>query len=208
MILIGQYDSSFVRRAGITLSLYGLSFEHRPWSIIGDADAIRAYNPLTRVPTLVLDDGTVLTESHLIIDYLDSLAPPDRLLCPRDEPDRHRILRVCGLAMGMVDKVVSLFYELRLHEHTSPVWVARCRGQIAATLALLESERAARSGPFWFGDAMSHADIAVTVALRHLRDSHPDLAASVPHPALTAHATHFEAMPVFQTIQQAFIPPA
>ena len=69
MILIGQYDSPFVRRVGIALTLYGLPFEHRPWSIFADADQIRPYNPLTRVPTLVLDDGDVLIESHHILDY-------------------------------------------------------------------------------------------------------------------------------------------
>lgn len=57
MILIGQYDSSFVRRVGIALTLYRLPFEHRPWSVMSDAEKIRALNPLVRVPTLVLDDG-------------------------------------------------------------------------------------------------------------------------------------------------------
>ena len=76
MILIGQYDSPFVRRVGIALTLYGLPFEHRPWSTFGDAEKIRPYNPLIRVPTLVLDDGEVLIESHIILDYLDSLVPP------------------------------------------------------------------------------------------------------------------------------------
>ena len=73
MILIGQYDSPFVRRVGIALTLYGMAFEHRPWSSFGDADRLRAFNPLTRVPTLVLDDGFVLIDSHLMLDYLDGL---------------------------------------------------------------------------------------------------------------------------------------
>ena len=60
MILIGQYDSPFVRRVGIALTLYGMAFEHRPWSVFGDTEKIRPYNPLVRVPTLVLDDGEVL----------------------------------------------------------------------------------------------------------------------------------------------------
>ena len=59
MILIGQYDSPFVRRVGIALRLYGMAFEHRPWSVFGDADKIRVLNPLVRVPTLVLEDGEV-----------------------------------------------------------------------------------------------------------------------------------------------------
>ncbi len=57
MILIGQYDSPFMRRVGIALVLYGMAFEHRPWSVFGDADRLRAGNPLMRVPVLVLEDG-------------------------------------------------------------------------------------------------------------------------------------------------------
>ena len=60
MILIGQYDSPFVRRVGIAMTLYGLVFEHRPWSVFGDAEKIRAFSPLTRVPTLVLEGGDYL----------------------------------------------------------------------------------------------------------------------------------------------------
>ena len=89
MILIGQYDSPFVRRVGIALTLYDLPFEHRPWSTFGEADRIRPYNPLARVPTLVLDDGDVLIESHLILDYIDSLVPAARAMAPRAEPERH-----------------------------------------------------------------------------------------------------------------------
>src|SRR5262249_29445217 len=88
MILIGQYDSPSVRRVGIAITLYGMAFEHRPWSTFGDADKIRAYNPLTRVPTLVLDSGEVLIESHLMLDHLDSLVPPERRMFPVAEPQR------------------------------------------------------------------------------------------------------------------------
>src|SRR5688500_9135952 len=93
MILIGQYGSSFVRRVGIALTLYGLPFEHRPWSVFGDVEKIRPYNPLVRVPVMVLDGGDVLIESHIIIDHLDSLVPPKRALYPRTEPARHKALR-------------------------------------------------------------------------------------------------------------------
>lgn len=142
MILIGQYDSPFVRRVGIALTLYGMAFEHRPWSSFGDADRLRAHNPLTRVPTLVLDDGTALIDSHIMLDYLDGLVPDDRAMFPRSEPARHRALRTAALATGLGDKAVSLFYEKRLHEKVSAIWVDRCRAQIEATLAVLEAGRA------------------------------------------------------------------
>lgn len=48
MILIGQYDSLFVRRVAVALRLYGLSFEHRPWSMFDDSDKFAPYNPLRR----------------------------------------------------------------------------------------------------------------------------------------------------------------
>ena len=71
MILIGQYDSPFVRRVAIALRMYGLPFEHRPWSTFGDADKLAPFNPLRRVPTLVLDSGEALIESAAMLDYLD-----------------------------------------------------------------------------------------------------------------------------------------
>ena len=63
MFLIGQFDSPFVRRVGIALKLYRIDFEHRPWSTFGDGDQLAQYNPLRRVPTLVVDNGETLIES-------------------------------------------------------------------------------------------------------------------------------------------------
>jgi glutathione S-transferase len=208
MILIGQYDSPFVRRVGIALVLYGLPFEHRPWSTFADADKIRPYNPLTRVPTLVLDDGDVLLESHLILDYLDSCVPPERAMFPVAEPARRRALKVAALATGLADKAVSLFYEKRMHDKVSEAWASRCRAQMAAALAALESDRAARPGPWWFGDRIGHADIAVACTLRFIPEAHPEAVTLAAYPALAAHAQRCEAMPAFRQIQQPFIPPS
>jgi glutathione S-transferase len=208
MILIGQYDSPFVRRVGIALTLYGLPFEHRPWSTFGDAEKIRPYNPLTRVPTLVLDDGEVLIESHGILDYLDGLVPADRAMFPAAEPARHRALKVAALATGMAEKAVSLFYEKLLHREVSDVWINRCRAQISGVLAQLETDRAGRGGGYWFGERIGHADIAVAAALRFLAEAHPGLVSMADFPALSAHAARLEALPAFREISQPFIPPA
>ena len=208
MILIGQYDSPFVRRVAIALRLYELSFEHRPWSTFGDADKIRPYNPLTRVPTLVLDDGEVLIESHSILDYLDSLVPAGRRMFPVAEPARHQALKITALATGTAEKAVSLFYEKVLHKEASEVWTTRCRTQISAALAALEAGRAAQKTDYWFGDRIGHADIAVAAALRFIGDAHAGLVPMAEFPALAAHAARLEALPVFRTISQPFIPPA
>ena len=139
MILIGQYDSSFVRRVGIAMRLYGMPFEHRPWSTFGDADKIRPYSPMTRVPVLVLDDGDALIESHLIIDYLDSLVPSDQAMYPRIEPDRHRALKVAAFATNLADKAVALFYEINFHTDVSQAFATRCQRQIKDALGVLEA---------------------------------------------------------------------
>lgn len=207
MILIGQYDSPFVRRVGIALTLYGLPFEHRTWSAFGDADKLKAVNPLMRVPTLVLDDGTALVDSHCIIDYLDSLVPPERAMFPRAEPERHRALRVAAIATGIGDKAVSIFYERRTHEQVSEFLVERCRSQVVSGIAALEADRAGRRGAYWFSDRIGHADIAVAAILRFIKDALPDLVSMSDYPALTAHCARLEALPVFQKVQQAFIPP-
>ena len=76
----------------IALRLYGLPFEHRPWSTFGDGDKIAPHNPLRRVPTLVLDSGEALIESTAILDYLDELVGPDNaMIAARGEARRHAL---------------------------------------------------------------------------------------------------------------------
>lgn len=206
MILIGQYDSPFVRRVAVACRLLGLPYEHRPWSAFADADRLMALNPLARVPTLVLDDGEVLTDSAAILDHLDEVAGAARLIAAQG-PARRRMLGICALAVGLCDKAVSLLYERLLHEEVSPIWVSRCAAQITGVLEALERERAACPTPFWFGEKPGHPDIAATCALRFLREAHPELHAAVPHPRLAAHAEACEAMPAFSGVVQPLVPP-
>lgn len=205
MILIGQYDSPFVRRVAIAMHLYGLDYEHRRWSVFGDTDKLAAVNPLCRVPTLVCDDGVMLTDSHLILDYLDGLAGAERALILPLGSGRRDALRVCALICGVADKAVSLFYEKALHDVTSEVWTARCTAQIGGTLALLEAERAAQTTPFWGGENLGHADIATACVLRFVSEAHPGVIDSSVIPALAALADRCEALPVFQHIRQPFV---
>lgn len=208
MILIGQFDSPFVRRVGIALELYGITYEHRPWSVFGDTDLIRPYNPLTRVPTLVLANGEVLIESHSILDYLDSLAPEGQAMFPVQEPERHQALKVAALATGLAEKAVSLFYEGRLHAEVSEIWVDRCRTQITSVLKVLEADRQARDTPYWFGDRIGHPDIAVAAVIRFITEAHPGLVDMADYPVLSGHAARLEAMTVFQKVAQPFLAPA
>jgi glutathione S-transferase len=208
MILIGQYDSPFVRRVAIALKLYGFPFEHRPWSTFSDADKIASYNPLRRVPTLALDGGDSLIESAIILDYLDERAGSEHAMIAPTGPERRQCLKTCALATGLSDKAVSLLYERVLRkDHQSRIWVERCETQIGDVLDVLEKERAAIASPFWFGVKIGHADIAVACAVRFVGEAHPKLFDSARHPALADHAARCEAMPVFKEIVQPLIPP-
>ncbi len=202
MILIGQYDSPFVRRVAIACRLYGIDFEHQPWSVFGDAARIEPYNPLKRVPTLVLDTGESLIESAAILDHLDELAGPEKAMIPERGVERRATLKVCALATGMADKAVSLVYERVLHSEKSPVWVERCNSQVSGVLGALDKDRATRSGAFWFGGKLSHADIAVACALRFTREALPGFFDDQRWPALAAHGERCEGLDVFREISQ------
>jgi glutathione S-transferase len=207
MILIGQYDSPFVRRVAVALRLYGAPYEHRPWSIFSEEEKVAQYNPLRRVPTLVLDDGEVLIESASILDYLDEVAGPDRSLIPPRGPDRRAALKVCALATGLCDKMISLIYERVLHEATSQAWIARCERQIEDVLTALEESCGRRPAAFWFGDRPGHADVSVACAMRFLGEAHPAIAARGVWPKLTDHAAACEGMAAFRAVVQPFNPP-
>jgi glutathione S-transferase len=207
LTLIGQYDSPFVRRVAVALTHYGLSYEHLPWSVWADAEKLARYTPLRRVPVLIEEDGSVLVESFAILDALDDRVGAERALLPRSGPVRRAGLRIAALATGLADKAVSLLYEhvLRKPEARNALWAERCAAQIQATIGLLEAERARASTPFWFGEALTHADIAVGCALRFTSEAHPELLRAAIGPALEAHAARCEALPVFQAVVQALV---
>ena len=207
MILIGQYDSPFVRRVAIALRLYELSFEHRPWSTFGDGEKIAPYNPLRRVPTLVLDSGEALIESTAILDYLDELAGPAKAMIAARGSERRRALKICALASGLGDKGVSLLYERVLRKDQSKIWVERCEAQIFSVLDVLEQERTAVKTPYWFGERIGHADVAVACALRFTSEAHPQLFSDVRYPMLALHAARCEALTEFQEVVQPLAPP-
>jgi glutathione S-transferase len=208
LILIGQYDSPFVRRVALAMHFYGIPYDHKPWSTFGDGAKIAIYNPLMRVPTLVLDDGEVLIESTAILDYLDEISGPSRALIPDCGHVRREVLYICALATGLADKAVSLLYERVLRQNQSGRWIERCHSQVSGVLDVLETERARRKTAFWIGDTISHADIAVACVLRFTREAHAGLFDEARYPALTAHADMCEALPPFQNIVQPLTPPS
>src|SRR5579883_142795 len=207
MFLIGQYDSPFVRRVAIAMRLYGLKFDHKPWSTFGDGEKIAPYNPLRRVPTLVLDDGEALIDSTAIIDYLYELVGPDKAMIAAKGIERRRHLRFIALATGLGDKSVSLVYESALRKEKLALWVDRCEAQIKGALDALEQARLAARSAYLFGERIGHSDIAVACVLRFTNEAHSHLFSGQAYPALAAHSAMCEALPAFREIVQPLSPP-
>src|SRR5580658_8584748 len=195
MLLIGMYDSPYVRRVAISMKLCEIAFEHGDWSVGADFEKIRRYNPLVRVPTLVLDDGEVLLDSAALLDYLDELIGPQRALLPRVGRERRTALRLMALALGAADKAREQVYEraFRPPEKRHEPWLARCRTQMHGALSELERHAAERGAGRWLlGERLTQADITTVCAFTFLTEALALSAHTAPYPALRALAGRCE----------------
>jgi glutathione S-transferase len=196
MILVGQYDSPYVRRVAIALHLLGLPFERNTLSGFADAETMRTINPLGRIPSLILDDGEVVIDSAAILDHLDSRVAPERRLLPPAGRERRTALRVVALATGCVDKAGAVVYEraLRPPEKVHQPWIQRCRTQLDSGLGALE----AATGDGWYaGDRPLQPDITVACMLGYLPDRLPEAFPAGAYPHLRAFAARFAELPAF-----------
>ena len=197
MQLIGMLDSPYVRRVAVALIAAGVPFEHRPISLFRHIEAFSAINPLLKAPTLVTDDGVVLIDSTLILDYLLSAYPAFAALTPSTPADRPRALRLAGLALAVMEKAVQLHYEraLRPAEKRHQPWVDRITGQLHEGLGALDRELPT-SG--WIGGALGLADIAAACAYGFAIGTVGDLVDLRPYPNLAAFSARAEALPAFR----------
>ncbi len=196
MILVGQYDSPFVRRVAIALNHYGMVFERRVLSTFQDFDEMLAINPLGKVPSLILPEGDHLYDSRAIIEYLESIAPPDRRLTPTDDAPRREMLRVEAVGVGLAEKVYerAIEFSRRSPGTQDPVWIKRLERQIESALLWLET----LPHSDWFvGDEMTRADLAIAVAATFLVEKLPQLFDATRFPQLDAHRQRCEALPTF-----------
>ena len=198
MQLIGYMDSPFVRRVAVTAQFLGIEYEHRELSVFRDFEELRAINPLVKVPTLICDDGQLLVDSALIIDYLESLAGRGKLM-PSDEAGYISALNVIGTALMANEKVVQLIYELRQRpeEKQFQGWIDRLQTQLDGALTILE-EHVGDGSTWLFGDAVSQADITVAIAWSFVQLSFPDLFPASGYPGLMAFAARAEELPEFR----------
>ena len=140
MKLIGRFDSPFVRRVGVTMHVLKQPFEHLPLSPFSQADEFRRHAAIGRMPVLILEEGETLIESGAILDYLDEIAGPDAALVANQGRQRRTELKILGCATAACDKAIAINYERRRpSELIFDSWITRCRAQLDAALAELES---------------------------------------------------------------------
>lgn len=183
MKLIGTPTSPYTRKARVVLAEKRIDYEFVVDVPYDAATAVPNFNPLGKVPVLVLDDGTTLFDSRVIAEYLDSASPVTKLL-PEDTRHRIQVRRWEALADGCTDAVVAIVMEKRRPEALRyDEWVARQQGKIERALAAMSDDLGNRS--FCCGDFFTLSDIAVGCCTGFLdlrlpevdwRAAHPNLA--------------------------------
>ena len=114
MKIVGLLDSPFVRRTVITARMLGIPFEHQSLSVFRNFDEFHAINPLTKAPTLVLDDGELLVDSSHIIDWFERTGPAGRSLWPAGPAPLQRCLQLTGFGLAAAEKGVHRVYETKV----------------------------------------------------------------------------------------------
>lgn len=202
MQLIGYMDSPFVRRVAVTMQFLGIEYQHRELSIFRDFEEFRTINPMVKVPTLVLDDGEVLGDSTLIIDYLESHIA-GRSLMPGKKNDYLAALRHICTALVAMEKVAQLVYETsqRPEELQHGPWIKRLEQQLEGAAGIMESSviACANSAKHWLlGDELTQADISTAIAWRFMMFTERVNLQPEDYPALVAFSARAEALPQFQ----------
>lgn len=199
MQLIGLLRSPFVRRVAISLKYYGIPFEHYPLSAFGEGYPIlSAINPVAKLPTLVLDNGDILMDSGLILEYFESQVPVIQKLLPMTANDLASHLKVIGLAMMGADKTVQLAYETqrRPEDKQYGEWIERLTQQIKGAFNALDSE-VANNSDWLMGEAISQAAISTAVAWSFNQYALPNVLDKKDFPNLVQFTQSLESLPNF-----------
>ncbi|MPZ58228.1 MAG: glutathione S-transferase [Rhizobiales bacterium] len=201
MILRSAAPSPFGRKVRIGADVLGLAadVEFEPADVVDPNDSVRRQNPLGKIPVLLIEDGTAIYDSRVVLEYLDHRAGGGRIL-PRDWDARLAALRLQALCDGILDASILLIYEgrWRAADKHEPKWVAHQTDKVARGMAMLEAAPPALDatpdvGQITLACALGYLDFRFA---RRWRSEHPRLvawldrfAAQVPaFAATTVHA--------------------
>ncbi|MEO8627345.1 MAG: glutathione S-transferase [Betaproteobacteria bacterium] len=196
MRLVGMLDSPYVRRVAISLEMLGVAFHHEPVSVFSTFEKFQSINPVVKAPTLVCDNGDVLMDSSLILQFIDSNI--ETSLWSRDQSERQLEFRAVGLALAACDKSVQIIYERNLRPASAQYepWLERVTGQLLAAYAGLEREVQSRAAAF--SVSRSQAVVTAAVAWQFTQSMLAEIVHVKNHPGLAALSERLEGSPEFQ----------
>jgi glutathione S-transferase len=173
MKLIGTITSPYTRKARVVLAEKKIDYDWVIDSPNSPTTAVPKYNPLARVPVLVLDDDTAIFDSPVIVEYLDNLSPNNKLF-PQPSRERVEVKRWEALADGVMDAAVGVRLELaRPEPQRSSSWMQRERTVIDQALEMMAAELGEKH--WYMGTPFTFADVAVGCALGYLDFRFPDI---------------------------------
>ena len=183
MKLIGSLTSPYVRKVRIVLGEKGIDHEFTNDPPFSPDTRVAQVNPLGKVPALIMDDGYILFDSRVIVEYLDDLNGAASHLIPTAGPQRLRVKRWEALADGIIDACVAIYLERkRAESQQSQEWIERQQKKIDQGLQAVAAELGDK--PWCEGESMTLADIALGCAFGYLdarfpavkwRDTYPNL---------------------------------
>jgi glutathione S-transferase len=163
MKLLGGTISPYTRKVRIVLAEKKIDCDFETVDVAPPENPVNPHNPLGKVPTLLMDDGTALFDSRVIVEFLDSVSPIARLI-PEDNRERVAVRRWEALADGCLDAGLLVRYEaIRPKKEQSASWSGKQTGKLQRGLAMIAAELADR--PFCHGERYTLADIAVGCCL-------------------------------------------
>ncbi|PZO21167.1 MAG: glutathione S-transferase [Leptolyngbya foveolarum] len=200
MQLVGMLDSPYVRRVALSLRYLAIPFELSEISVFRSMDAFSKVNPLLKAPSFVCDDGEVLMDSTLILNYAKRIADNGKTLMPEAIADYQTAIRLIGLGLNACDKSVQIEYERkRPNDKQYQPWRDRIQSQLVAAYDLIEPY-AADTDDWLVGGQLSQADITVGVAWQFTQFLMPDVINVHSYPAVSVLSQRLEARPEFMAI--------
>ena len=190
-------DSPYVRRVAISLQLLGLRFEHQSLSVFRTFSEFRQINPVVKAPTFLCDDGEVLMDSTLILEYAEAVAHP-RTLKPSNLIELQHDLRLTGLALAACEKSGQIVYErgLRPSEKVHEPWINRVTTQLLGAYGALEQELG-RAPLEVTSASIRQAGVSVAVAWHFTQCMLPEVVLAARFQRLAAFSAAAEALPEF-----------
>lgn len=201
MKLVGPLNSPYVRRVAICLDLLEVPFVHEDISVFGDFEKFQQVNPVVKAPSLVCDNGEVLVESALILQFIEATHPQRRSLWSFDPQTLQHEMRITGLGLVACEKSIQIVYETRLRPEAlcHAPWLTRLQTQLIA--AYRELNAAVQQCADTFIEKPSHASVTAAVAWQFSQHTAANLIPSDDFPALERLSQAMDKLPSFNKYQ-------